>query len=74
MTSLQGRGIYKFSYCQVLIHDCRVVDPDVERECEDYENIPQEAAISDTKAAEGHKERRPRNPKVSIFTPGKGGK
>lgn len=73
-TSLQGRGIYRFAYCQRQVHDCKVVEPDIERECDDYESIPQEAARSDTKAAEGHKEKSPPNPKVSIFTPGKGGK
>jgi len=33
LTSLQGRGLYRFSYCQELVHDCKVVDPDVKRRC-----------------------------------------
>lgn len=36
MTSLQGRGLYRFSYCQVKVHDCKLVEPDIERECEDF--------------------------------------
>jgi len=36
LTSLSGRGIYRFSYCRKLVHNCRVVDPDVERQCEDF--------------------------------------
>jgi len=36
ITSLSGRGIYRFSYCQRLVHDCKVVEPDIERECEDF--------------------------------------
>jgi len=34
LTSLQGRGTYRFSYCARLPHDCKVIDPEVERECE----------------------------------------
>ena len=41
LTSLSGRGIYRFSYCQKLVHDCKVVDPDVGRECRDYEEFMQ---------------------------------
>lgn len=37
LTALHGRGIYRFAYCQRLIHDCKVVEADVERECEDFE-------------------------------------
>lgn len=77
MVSYQGQGLYRFGYCQLLIHDCKVVDPDVERQCNDFEEkvdekIPVDVTQPDTKVAEGDK--RPRNPKVSIFGPGKGGK
>jgi len=58
ITGIHGQGLYKFAYCQRLIHDCKVIDPDVERECEDFrekinENLPGEVTKSDTKAAEG---------------------
>ena len=48
LTSLSGHGLYKFSYCQTLVHDCRVVEPDVERECEDFEEKP------DKEKGDGH--------------------
>lgn len=56
LTALNGRGLYRFSFCQRLVHDCRIVDPDVERECEDFEEevddaSTQEDASLSTKAA-----------------------
>jgi len=79
MTALHGQGLYRFGCCQRLIYDCKLVDGDVERECGYFkrkidEKVPGDITLSDTKAAEGHKGKRPRNPKVSIFTPGKGNK
>lgn len=34
ITALNGQGLFRFAYCQRLVHDCRVVEPDIERECE----------------------------------------
>lgn len=36
LTTPQGLGIYKFSFCRRLIHDCKLVEPEVGRECADY--------------------------------------
>lgn len=33
MTSYEGIGMYRFSYCNRVVSDCTVVDPDVDREC-----------------------------------------
>ena len=37
ITGYQGQGLYRFGYCQLLIYDCKMVDPDVERQCNDFE-------------------------------------
>lgn len=37
LSGLHGQGLYKFSFCQRLLHDCKVVDADVVRECEWFE-------------------------------------
>lgn len=37
LTSLNGHGLYKFSYCGRLVHDLKVVEPEVKRKCEGFE-------------------------------------
>ena len=37
ITSLQGQGIYRFGYCARVVYDCRMVEPDIDRECEWHE-------------------------------------
>lgn len=36
ITSLQGQGVYRFSYCGVKVYDLKIVDPDVDRKCGDF--------------------------------------
>ena len=33
LTSLNGHGLYKFNYCARLVHDLKVVEPEVKRKC-----------------------------------------
>lgn len=33
LTSLSGHGLYRFSYCERLVHDLKVVEPEVKRRC-----------------------------------------
>ena len=37
ITSLHGQGLFRFGYCQRLVYDCRIVEPDIDRECKDFE-------------------------------------
>ena len=37
LTSLRGIGLYKFGYCQRLVHACKLVEPDIERDCAEFE-------------------------------------
>ncbi len=39
ITGMQGQGLYRFGYCQKLFHDCRIVEPDIERRCKDFEGV-----------------------------------
>ena len=39
ITSLHGQGLFRFGYCQQVIYDTRIVEPDIERECEWYEAL-----------------------------------
>lgn len=39
ITSQQGIGLFTFSYCERLPHDCKIVEPDIDRECEGFEKI-----------------------------------
>lgn len=34
MTAYDGRGLIEFSYCGIDISSLKMVDPDVERECD----------------------------------------
>ena len=36
MGSIQGQGVYRFSYCAEKIYDCQIVDPDCERDCDAF--------------------------------------
>ncbi len=36
MTAYDGRGIIEFSYCGRNMATCKMVDPDVERECDSF--------------------------------------
>lgn len=36
-TGLHGQGLYKFGFCQVRLHDLKVVEPDIERLCGEFE-------------------------------------
>ena len=36
ITSLHGEGLFRFGYCQRLVHDTPIVEPDIERECPWY--------------------------------------
>lgn len=38
ITALRGEGLFRFGYCQRLVHDTPIVEPDIERECEWYED------------------------------------
>lgn len=40
MTSLHSQGIYRFGYCQREVHDCKLVEPDIERPCGYFEEKP----------------------------------
>ena len=46
ITSLHGQGLFRFGYCQRLVHDTRIVEPDIDRECPFYEvvEVAEEAA------------------------------
>ena len=37
LTSFQGRGLYRFSYCGRLPHDTKMVEPDIDRKCKWFE-------------------------------------
>jgi len=37
LSSPQGQGLYKFWFCEKLIYDLKVVEPDIERRCENFE-------------------------------------
>ena len=37
ITAFDGKGLFRFGYCQKLIHDCFIVEPDIERECGGFE-------------------------------------
>lgn len=39
ITAFDGQGLFRFGYCQRLIHDCQVVEPDVERECKEFKEV-----------------------------------
>jgi len=56
VSSYSGAGLYKFTYCQRLVHDCRLVEPDIERECEWFEGKDEErvTARMARARAEGH--------------------
>jgi len=36
MTAYDGRGIIEFSYCAFDETKCKMVDPEVERECDNF--------------------------------------
>lgn len=38
ITALRGEGLFRFGYCQRLVHDTWIVEPDISRECEGYED------------------------------------
>ena len=37
ITAFSGQGLFRFGYCQLLFYACRVVEPDVNRKCGDFE-------------------------------------
>jgi len=39
ITAFDGKGLFRFSHCQRLIHDCFVVEPDMGRQCEDFKEV-----------------------------------
>ena len=44
MTGQYGQGLYQFSSCNKLVHDMRVVEPDIERDCQDFEEVKNDGA------------------------------
>jgi len=42
MTSYSGLGTYMFAFCQLVIYDLRIVDPDVERDCVAFQQAEEE--------------------------------
>lgn len=36
ITSLQGQGVFRFSYCARLPHDMKIVEADVDRMCKEF--------------------------------------
>ena len=36
LTGLNGHGLYRFNYCGGLVHDLKVVEPEVKRKCEQF--------------------------------------
>lgn len=62
LSGLHDQGLYRFWYCSYLIHDLKMVEPELERECEDFKEEEEEVEV-----------KRLPNPKVSIFTPRKRG-
>ena len=36
ITGLNGHGLYRFNYCERLVHDLKIVEPEVERKCEGF--------------------------------------
>ncbi len=47
LTALNEQGIFRFSYCNRVVWDCRVVDPDIDRECGDFEEKDGETTKTD---------------------------
>ena len=47
MTCYDGRGIIEFSYCSRDITIGRMVDPDVERDCEVFQEKQKEVVVKD---------------------------
>jgi len=37
ITSLHGQGLFRFGYCQLVIYDTPIVEPDIGRVCDGYE-------------------------------------
>ncbi len=37
LVSLQGQGLYRFSYCANLVHDLRLIEPDLKRRCVSFD-------------------------------------
>lgn len=48
ITALDGQGLFRFGYCQRLVHDCKVVEPDIERKCEEFRTIKSETEFTTT--------------------------
>ena len=42
MTSYSGLGTYRFAFCSLVVYDLRIVDPDVERDCEAFQEVVEE--------------------------------
>ena len=36
ISGYSGSGMYRFTYCGLLCYDLRMVDPNVERDCENF--------------------------------------
>ena len=47
MTSYSSFGIYRFAFCQLVIYALKLVDPDVERDCETFQEKRDEEVIED---------------------------
>ncbi len=39
ITSLHGEGLFRFGYCQLVIYDTPIVEPDIGRKCEGFERM-----------------------------------
>lgn len=52
LTSLSGHGLYRFSYCQRLVHDLRIVEPELKRKCTYFEKKKKE--VSDENLSKYH--------------------
>jgi len=37
ITGLNDQGLFRLGYCQNRVYDCRLVEPDIERRCEWFE-------------------------------------
>ena len=46
LTSYSGIGTYRFAFCQLVIYALKLVDPDVERDCEAFQE-KQEEVVED---------------------------
>ena len=36
ITTFDGQGLFRIGYCQRLIHDCKVVEADIDRRCKPF--------------------------------------